>query len=89
MAIVRQPKPPFFVKFLVSEIGEICHYISSARVLFTDTSDDTSYIEIDGGDFFIYWPNSLVEALPASAPEAAKSKGIWMPYRMKEKLQIA
>ncbi|MBN3344890.1 hypothetical protein H5A44_20975 [Pectobacterium brasiliense] len=84
MAIACQSKPPFFVKFLVHELGEICHHISSARVLFTDTSDNTACVEIDGGDFFAYWPNTFVKTLPASASAAAESAGIWMPKRMKE-----
>ncbi|MBL0907828.1 hypothetical protein G5645_07440 [Pectobacterium carotovorum] len=88
MAIVCHSKPPFFVKFLVHELGEICHHISSARVLFTDTSDNTACVEIDGGDFFVYWPHSLIEKFSDSASVAAKSAGIWMPYRMRKKLQI-
>ncbi|MBI0554532.1 hypothetical protein F6Q06_08515 [Pectobacterium parmentieri] len=84
MAIARQSKPPFSVKFLVHELGELRYHISSAKVLFTDTSDNTACVEIDGGDFFVYWPNALVKTLSASASSAAESTGTWMPKRMKE-----
>ncbi|MDY4380361.1 hypothetical protein SOV92_21575 [Pectobacterium brasiliense] len=88
MTIVWQSKPPFFVKFLVHEFGELCHHISSARVLSPVDSDGTACVEIDDGVFFVYWPRSLIEKFSDSASVAAKSAGIWMPYRMREKLQI-
>ncbi|MEI7209233.1 hypothetical protein WCT90_12065 [Pectobacterium carotovorum] len=88
MAIVHQSKPPFFVKFLAHELGGICHHISSAKVLFADTSDNTAYVEIDEGEFFVYWPLPLIEKFSDRASVAARSAGIWMPYRMRENLQI-
>ncbi|AFR03270.1 hypothetical protein [Pectobacterium carotovorum] len=88
MTIAHQSKSPFFVKFLVHELGEICHHISSARVLPPANSGGGAFVEIDDGDFLVYWPQSLVEKLSDNASVAAKSAGIWMPYRMREKLQI-
>lgn len=88
MTIAHQSKSPFFVKFLVHELGEICHHISSARALHPADSDGGTFVEIDDGDFLVYWPQSLVEKFSDNASLAAKSSGIWMPYRMREKLQI-
>ncbi|MEQ9770903.1 hypothetical protein ABRQ03_08515 [Pectobacterium jejuense] len=84
MAIARQSKSPFFVKLLVHELGELCHHISSVRVLFTDTSDNTAYVEIGEGEYFAYWPIALVETFSRSTAVAAGAAGIWMPYRMRE-----